>query len=235
MQHNVNGIERAASVAAGLLLVAATRHVRGRGLATALGAGLVARGVAGYCPITEMVSGRSRDDTREALGGRRGVHVNESILVGAPRQTVYDFWRALSNLPRFMTHLERVDVLSDTRSHWVATGPAGTRVEWDAEVINDRRPDLIAWRSLEGADVASAGSVRFRELSGGGTEIVVRLQYEPPAGRLGAWVSAMLGEDPARQIRSDLRRLKQLFDRVASPAGRETAVDERLHVQPEVG
>jgi uncharacterized membrane protein len=235
MQQNVNDIERVASVGAGLLLIAATRHARGRSLATALGVGLVARGVAGYCPVTDAINGGGRDDTREALGGRRGVHVNEAIAVGAPRETVYDFWRALSNLPRFMTHLERVDVLTDTRSHWVATGPAGTRVEWDAEVINDRRPDLIAWRSLEGADVASAGSVRFRELPDGRTEIAVRLQYEPPAGRLGAWVSAMLGEDPAHQIRSDLRRLKQLFDRVASPSSREAAVDERLHAQPEVG
>jgi len=235
MQQNVNSIERAASVAAGLLLIAATRHTRGRAVATALGAGLMARGVVGYCPVTAAVSGRGRDDTREALGGGRGVLVNESIEVEAPPETVYDFWRALPNLPRFMTHLERVDVISDTRSHWVATGPAGMRVEWDADVINDRRPDLIAWRSLEGADVASAGSVRFRETRDGGTAIVVRLQYEPPAGRLGAWVSAMLGEDPAQQIQSDLRRLKQLFDRVASPSSREATVDERLHVQPEVG
>ena len=112
-----------------------------------------------------------------------------------------------------MTHLDRVEIVNDTRSHWVAKGPAGTTVEWDAEMINDRRPDLIAWRSLEGADVASAGSVRFTETRDGGTEITVRLQYEPPAGKLGAWVSALLGEDPARQIRDDLRRLKQLFDR----------------------
>jgi uncharacterized membrane protein len=233
MQQNVNGIERAASVAAGLLLIAATHNTRGGRLGKALGAGLMARGLAGYCPLTAAVSGR--DDTREALGGRRGVHVNQAIAVRAPRETVYDFWRSLSNLPRFMTHLERVDVLSDTRSHWVATGPAGTRVEWDAELINDRRPDLIAWRSLEGSEVASAGSVRFRETRNGGTEITVRLQYEPPAGRLGAWVSALLGQDPAQQIREDLRRLKQLFDRVASPSRSGVRTDDRLHVQPEVG
>lgn len=234
MRSNVNGIDRAASVAAGLLLIAATRHTRGRVLATALGAGLLARGVTGFCPITATVGGGRRGDTREALGGRRGVHVKESILVRAPRETVYDFWRSLPNLPRFMTHLERVDIISDTRSHWVTRGPAGSQVEWDAELINDRRPDLIAWRSIEGAQVASAGSVRFREMLDGGTEITVRLQYEPPAGKLGAWVSALLGEDPARQIHDDLRRLKLLFDRVASPAS-PAARAERLQVQPEVG
>ena len=101
-------------------------------------------------------------------------------------------------------------------------------------MINDRRPDLIAWRSLEGADVASAGSVRFTETRDGGTEITVRLQYEPPAGKLGAWVSALLGEDPARQIRDDLRRLKQLFDRMETPSSAPVNAD-RLQVQPEVG
>jgi uncharacterized membrane protein len=235
MQQNVNDIERAASVAAGLLLIAAARHSRGRAMAAMLGAWLMARGVTGYCPITASVRGNHRDDTREALGGRRGVHVKESILVRAPRETVYDFWRSLSNLPRFMTHLERVDVISDSRSHWVIKGPAGTRVEWDAELINDRRPDLIAWRSLEGAQVASAGSVRFRDTRDGRTEITVRLQYEPPAGKLGTWVSAFLGEDPARQIREDLRRLKQLFDRTASPTRSGTATGDQLQVQPEVG
>jgi len=235
MQQNVNGIERAASVAAGLLLIAATRGTRGRGVATALGAGLMARGVTGYCPINAAMRGYGRDDTREALGGPRGVHVNESIRVRAPRETVYDFWRALSNLPRFMTHLERVDVLSDTRSRWVTTGPAGTRVEWDAELINDQRPELIAWRSLEGAEVASAGSVRFTEAPDGGTDIAVRLQYAPPAGKLGAWISALLGQDPAQQIREDLRRLKQLFDRVGSPASGTTVAHDQRHMQPEVG
>jgi uncharacterized membrane protein len=236
MQRNMSGIERAASMAAGgVLLVAATRRARGRALTAALGAGLTALGLSGYCPITFAARGRGRDDTREALGGRRGVHLKESIVVRAPRETVYEFWRSLANLPRFMTHLERVDVVSDTRSHWVTKGPGGTRLEWDAELINDRRPELIAWRSLEGAEVASAGSVRFSEATAGGTEITVRLQYDPPAGKLGAWVAAMLGENPARQIREDLRRLKQLFDRVASPSAPAALADDRLRMQPEVG
>ena len=236
MQRNVSGIERAASVAAGLLLMTTTRRTRGRALATALGAGLMARGLSGYCPINAATrrGGRRRDDTRKALGGPRGVHVTESIVVRAPREKVYAFWRSLSNLPRFMTHLERIDVTSDARSHWVTSGPAGTRMEWDAALINDKPPELIAWRSLAGADVASAGSVHFHETSEGGTEIRVRLQYAPPAGKVGAWLSALLGEDPALQIRDDLQRLKELFDREPTPSGGMFS-DDRLQVQPEVG
>ncbi len=196
----------------------------------------MARGVTGYCPITAAARReRRRDDTRTALGGPRGVHVTESIVVRAPREKVYAFWRSLSNLPRFMTHLERVDVTSDTHSHWVTAGPAGMRMEWDAALINDQPPDLIAWRSLPGAEVANAGSVHFHDAPDGGTEIRVRLQYDPPAGKLGAWVSALLGEDPAQQIRDDLQRLQQLFDRDPSPPKRGSLGDGQLHVQPEVG
>jgi uncharacterized membrane protein len=234
MRRNVNDAERAASVAAGLLLMAATR--RGWVAGAAFGAGLVARGVIGYCPVNAALHRRRRrDDTREALGGPRGVHVTETIVVPAPREKAYAFWRSLSNLPRFMTHLERVDVVSDTRSHWVARGPAGAHIEWDAALINDIPHRLIAWRSLAGAEVASAGSVHFGDASEGGTEIRVRLQYDPPAGKLGAWVSALLGEDPAQQIREDLRRLKQLFDRVGPPSSSPATSTDRLQVQPEVG
>jgi uncharacterized membrane protein len=160
--------------------------------------------------------------------------VKEAVTVRVPSEELYAFWRTLSNLPRFMSHLERVDVLSDRRSHWVAKGPAGTRVEWDAEIINDRRPELIAWRSLQGAEVASAGSVRFRPVPGGGTEIIVRLQYDPPAGKVGSWVAALFGEEPSQQIREDLRRLKHRFDTglIRSLNGQFA---DRLQPQPEVG
>jgi len=234
MRRNVGSLERVASVAAGLLLVAATRRTRARPVAAVIGTGLLARGVTGYCPVkAARQHERARDDTRVALGGPRGVHVNEAVIVRAPRDEVYDFWRTLSNLPQFMSHLARVDVSSDGRSHWVAQGPAGSRVEWDAEIINDKRPELIAWRSLEGAEVANAGSVRFRPAPGG-TEIIVRLQYEPPAGKLGAWVAALFGEEPSQQIRDDLRRLKHRFDRSGNPS-LNSALADRLQPQPEVG
>ena len=59
-------------------------------------------------------------------------------------------------------NFESVTVIDERRSHWVATAPAGKRVEWDAEIVNEIEPDLIAWRTLPGADLVSAGSVRFR-------------------------------------------------------------------------
>jgi uncharacterized membrane protein len=112
-----------------------------------------------------------------------------------------------------MDHLESVRILDGKRSHWVAKAPLGTSVEWDAEIINEEANELIGWRSLEGADVPNAGSVRFRPAPGGrGTEVRVNLEYNPPTGKLGAAFAKLLGEEPERQVEEDLRRFKQWME-----------------------
>jgi uncharacterized membrane protein len=138
--------------------------------------------------------------------------VDERITIARRPEEVFEFWRDLANLPRFLSHLERVDVIDGRHSHWVVQGPAGMHVEWDAELINEIRPDLLAWRSLPGADVASAGSVQFRPLGPNETELRVRMQYAPPAGRAGAAVARLLGDAPESMLRTDLRRLKSILE-----------------------
>jgi uncharacterized membrane protein len=214
VHRNVNDWERVASVAAGAaLLYIASRERRVSTLAGSTGAGLIARGLTGYCPVNAAF-GRDTDrgNTKIALGGDRGIHVYETITIARPPGDLFRFWRDFTNLPRFMSHLEDVEVLTPTRSRWTAKAPAGMRVRWEAEVINEIDGELIGWQSTENADVASAGSVRFNPAPHGGTEIIVHLQYEPPAGRLGGWVASVFGEEPSQQIREDLRRLKALVE-----------------------
>jgi uncharacterized membrane protein len=99
------------------------------------------------------------------------------------------------------------------RSHWRAKGPAGTGVEWDADITVDRPGETLAWQSREGADVPNSGSVTFSRAPGGrGTEIRVELRYHPPAGRFGAAIAKLFGEEPSQQIEGDLRRLKQVLE-----------------------
>jgi uncharacterized membrane protein len=211
-ERTVPDTERIVSLVAGasLLAFAATRRrPTGIALATATaGAGLIALGVSGR-PIG--IAPREQD-TRRALGGLRGIHVFETVVINRPVSEVYSFWRDFRNLPRFLTHLQEVTPLNDNISHWIAKGPAGMPVEWDAEIINDVLDKLIAWRSVPVSAVVSAGSVNFRELPGRGTEVRVKLQYEPPAGRLGASIARLLGDDPGRMIREDLRRLKMQLE-----------------------
>jgi uncharacterized membrane protein len=222
---NLSEIERWASIIAGAgLLLFAARQRRATGIATgALGAGLIARGASGHCPVYAAAHVSSRHDTRASLGGPRGVLVHKTMTINRPVEDVYRFWRDLSNLPRCMQHLESVTPLGNGRSHWIAKGPAGMRVEWDAEIINEEENRVIGWRSLEQADVVSAGSVNFRECDGG-TEIVVRLQYSPPAGRMGALIARLFGEEPSQQIQEDLHRVKQCLESGAG-SGAETVAE----------
>ena len=214
MQQNIGTWQRVGSIASGLvLLYVGARRPRMAAMTRATGVGLVLRGMAGYCPVTAATTARDpQRSARQALAGPRGIHVRETVTVDRPRQVVYAFWRRLSNLPRFMSHLARVDEFADGRSHWVASGPLGHQVEWDAEIINEVEGYLLAWQSLPGSDVDSAGSVRFRDLPGGSTEITVHLQYQPPAGRLGAWAAWLAGEEPTRQIHDDLRAVKRYLE-----------------------
>lgn len=141
------------------------------------------------------------------------VHVRKSIQVQRPSQELYRFWRDLKNLPRVMHHLESVDVTEETRSRWTAKGPAGSRIQWDAEIIEDRPGEMISWRSREGARVENWGTVKFPAAPGGrGSIVTVELHYNPPAGAVGAAFAKLFGEEPSLQLEEDLRRFKQIME-----------------------
>jgi uncharacterized membrane protein len=159
---------------------------------------------------TALIADRD-SDTRQKLGGPAGIHVEEAVTVVRPVSEVFRFWRNFENFPTFMKHLREVSQREAGISHWVARGPAGMDVEWDARIINEIDDRLIAWQSLEGSAVATAGSVNFRETPRG-TEVRVNLQYNPRAGKLGAAFAWLLREEPGIQIRQDLRRFKQLIE-----------------------
>ncbi|MGN6552415.1 MAG: SRPBCC family protein [Verrucomicrobiota bacterium] len=176
----------------------------------------------------------------QSLSGRSGVnlhaiHVTRTITVDRSPEELFRFWRNFENLPRFMTHLKSVEIKTDQRSHWVVKGPAGKNVEWDAEIVNERPNQLIAWRSCEGADVDHGGSVRFEPATGGrGTVIKVELRYSPPAGTMGATIAKLLGESPQKQIAVELGRFKQLMETgeiaqtEGQPAGRMRSTSRKF-------
>jgi uncharacterized membrane protein len=217
-QENIAGLERWGSLAAGsvAILYGLSRRSRAGALLAAAGTTLFFRGATGHCPVYSklgVTTARSSGDTRVALGGERGIHVHESIRLEKPLEEVYGFWRQIENLPRFMSNLERVTDLGNGRSHWVAKGPAGTSVEWDAEIINEIENKVIGWRSLPDSRVVTAGSVNFdRVRQGRTTQVSVNLQYAPPAGRAGALVAGLFSREPSQTIREDLRRFKQLLE-----------------------
>ena len=215
---NVGNVERVVSgLAAAAVAMVALRRRRLRPFLLPLAGSLFSRAVTGRSSVNRALgrnSARARRVSPVASVHRgEGVKVERSVLINRPVHEVYQFWRNFENLPRFMDHLESVTVIDETRSHWVAKAPAGTRVEWDAAIHNEVENQLIAWRSLPGADINNAGSVHFVEtVPGSRTEVQVVLSYEPPAGRLGAAVAKLLGEEPSKQVEDDLRRFKQVME-----------------------
>ena len=143
---------------------------------------------------------------------RGGVRVvSTAITIRRSPQAVYREWRNLSELPRFMQHVESVTE-DGVRSHWVVNGPFGD-AEWDAEITADIPGRLIRWQSVGHADVPHRGEIRFEpSRQGRGTEIYVTIGYRPPAGRLGIGVARLMGQGPGRQMDIDLHRFKQLME-----------------------
>jgi uncharacterized membrane protein len=161
---------------------------------------------------TEMRAngGSFSQQSRQSSGG---VEVSQALTINRPRNEVYGFWHNFENLPRFMAHLESVEVLDNSRSRWKAKAPAGTTVEWEAETVEDRPNELISWRSLPDASIPNSGSVRFKDAPGNrGTEIHVELRYQPPGGKVGSLIAKLFGEEPEMQIKGDLRRFKQVIE-----------------------
>jgi uncharacterized membrane protein len=180
-------------------------------IATSLGAALICRGLSGRSRLY-----RALGIEHPARGGRRGglgIKIDKIIVINESPQVLYAYWRDLRNLPYVISHLESVNVLGPTRSHWVAKTRAGGSVEWDAEIINEKVNELIAWRSTPTSPIQHAGSVRFTPTSEGTTVVEVSLQYTPPGGELGAALAKILGTDPARHIEEGLQSFKASMER----------------------
>jgi uncharacterized membrane protein len=214
---NVSEAERWASLVGGgaLALYGLTRGTwGGLGLA-ALGGSLLYRGATGHCSVYGAlgINTAERHGPATSVAAGHGVKVEKTMTINRSPEELFRFWRNFENLPRFMSHLESVRICGENRSHWVAKGPLGMRMEWDAEMITERPHETIGWRSLEGSEVDTAGSVHFTPAPGSrGTEVRVILKYDPPGGKLGAAAARLFGKAPEQEIQEDLRRFKQIME-----------------------
>jgi uncharacterized membrane protein len=227
---NVSGVERLVSaVAGGVLAGWSLVGGRPRIVPLAIGGSLIYRGLSGQCSLYHILGINSARSSGPAIGvrARHGCKVEHRLAVLRPPEELYRFWRDVGNLPRVLRHVVSIDAIDDQHSHWVAHGPLGATVEWDAEIVNEREPDLIAWRSLPGSQVDTAGSIHFKPLTHGrGTLVTVSLKYEPPGGRLTAAIAELVGAGSAARIKEDLRRFKNLAE-----AGEIPTIEGQPHGQ----
>ena len=174
-----------------------------------------------------LTTARDQDLRAEAVPNDEGAIIGRTVTINRSRADIYAFWRDLTNLPRVMENVERIDVIDERRSLWVVKAPAGKTVEWESVITDDEPARLIAWQSVEGADVKSSGRIEFLDAAPGrGTMVRATFSYDPPAGWLGEWIAKLFQREPNVQARRDLRRLKQFLETgevtsSASPSGRD--------------
>ncbi|XGV98549.1 MAG: SRPBCC family protein [Leptolyngbya sp. BL-A-14] len=203
----VGDSERWASVIGGSALVLFGLQQRSlRGVLTAIaGGGLAYHGLQGEKSLPDAVG--------EAVGLNKVIRVEKTVSINRSVEDLYAYWHNFEQLPTFMKHIQSITVIDPRRSHWVAKAPMGQSIEWDADIIDDRPNELIAWASVEGADVDHSGFVRFKSAPADrGTEVKVVIEYNPPGGVLGAALAKLFGEEPEQQIGDELNRFKQLME-----------------------
>jgi uncharacterized membrane protein len=170
--------------------------------------------------VVDVVAGR-RIAAAEGKSGDSSTrtHLRAYTTIRCEPEEAYRYWRNFENFPNFMDHVESVQVTGETLSHWRVKGPAGSHLEWDAEIIRDDPSSLISWQALPGAAISHQGGVRFRQASGGqGTEVSLDIVYSQPAGMAGGLAARLLGEHPQQQVSDDLRRFKQLIEAASAPS-----------------
>lgn len=216
LPQNISEMERWISLGAGgLLLLSGLTRFNARGLITGLfGAGLIQRGLTGHCYAYEVLGMNTAErNASTAVPAQQGIKLEKTIHIQRPAEELFHFWRDFENLPRIMPYLESVEVSDNQRSHWVAAGIGGATVEWDAEIINERPNEMIAWRSLPGGDIETAGSVHFKPMPGEmGTAVVVSMKYNPPGGKIAANIAEFMGIGAIEKIEESLHRFKELME-----------------------
>lgn len=214
---NVGDEGRVASLVAGLGLTFYGLH-RGSWIGAAsflVGASLLHRGWTGYCALYEQlgIDSTGKPQDRPGVRAQHGRKIVAKIEVNRDRRDVYDFWRNFQNLPRVMRHLKAVAPIDGTRSRWTAYAPLGQTLSWEAEIINERYDEMIAWQSVPGSQVATAGSVHLDDSSSGkGTEITITLKYDPPGGHLADRIAHLLGQSLEDELKSDLHAFKKSLE-----------------------
>jgi len=221
---NVTQNERTISLVGGSVLtvfgtiIALTRRNSVGGLIAFLGAGLIYQGATGHSPLYRILgSNRAVRTNEEAVSvpHEQGEHITGVVVIDRPAEELFSIWRNFQNLPSIMSYLEKVEIQDDTHSRWTVKSPVGINVSWDAEIINEVKNEVIGWRSLGNAQVANAGSVRFRPAPyrNSSTEVRVTLEYVAPGQKLGVAVAKWLGQNPEQQLQDDLERFQSYIEK----------------------
>jgi uncharacterized membrane protein len=207
LDKNVGQTERIISTLAGTLMMLHGFRKGKRFSEIPVGSFLLFRGLTGYCPVKERLSGN------HMVAEHHKINIKTSVIVDKPRNEVYTFWRALENLPLFMKHLDSVTVLDDKTSLWKANIPGGFgTIEWKSEIVHDAINERIGWQSLPGSQIENAGNVQFRDAGNNQTELFAVISYEAPGGVIGEGVGKILNPIFEKMVKADMESFKEYME-----------------------
>ncbi len=139
--------------------------------------------------------------------------ISTSIIINAPSNLAYSMWADFTQFPTFMEHVKSVTITGPTTSHWVVAGPAGSHIDWNAELTRAEPYTRLAWNTKDKkGTMTTSGQVTFTSLENNQTEVTVTMQYTPPAGAVGDWLTSLLVK-PEESVTSDLRRFKEAVEK----------------------
>jgi len=206
LKNNVGSTERIVSALYGSALlydVIANKKGVLKGLA---GGYLLFRGTTGYCPVYDVIDNDNPFKTHN-------VNIKTSVTVNRPRSEVYAFWRRLENLPLFMKHLDSLQVIDETLSHWKATIPGGVgTVDWTSIIVYDEPNERIGWSSLADSPVRHAGNVHFKDAGEFATEVHAVISYHAPAGKIGEGIGRLLNPLFEKVVKKDIENIKKFME-----------------------
>jgi uncharacterized membrane protein len=126
--------------------------------------------------------------------------VEQSVEVAAPVAAVYDQCTRFEDFPEFLEGFEEVHQLDETHVRW-RMRIAGEAREFDAEIIEQRPCERIAWRATTGDP--HTGSISFERVDDATTRIVVRVERE---------LDGRFERAGDASVQGDLRRFKAMIE-----------------------
>ena len=146
-------------------------------------------------------------------GASAALVVERAITIGTSADALYQCLRQPQTLAQIVGPFAVVTPLDADRIRWMVSGPLGRRFEWETQVVESRPGELLRWESQAGAPVPNKGTVSFRPAPANrGTEVVLRIDIDPPGGLLGVAVAQRFGVVPDVYAAKALRRFKSLVE-----------------------
>ena len=173
-----------------------------------MGAGtyLFNRGMTGHCALYSKLD--------ELAAKPAKISVQSSLIINRPRMAVYNFWRNMNNLPLFMTHLERVNMLDNEHAHWEMKIPTGfTTLNWNSKITMDTPGELISWTSMDDSNIESIGMVMFSDKNDGhGTIVDISISYQAPSGNKLPGLAHVLNPAFKSVLENDINSFKEYME-----------------------